>query len=96
MNHYATELEQPPENKSFMKIIDPANEEFNTSPFTAREVVRKLRKCENTASGPDSIPYNHLKKIDPKAMVLTLVVQSLFKIQSCPGGLEEDPDHLYL
>lgn len=70
-NHYVTNSIPRPENTSFMKTINPANNPINTNPSSARELTSRLRRCENTAPGPDGITYNHIKFLDPKATILT-------------------------
>lgn len=67
-----------------MKAIDPANNPVNVTLFTQNEISKRLRKCENTAPGPDGICYNHLKKIDPTAIVLTPIYNLCLRFGGVP------------
>lgn len=85
VNHYATNSDPPSVDIEFMKTAEPATVPVNTRPFTVDEIAKKLRKSENSAPGPDGICYNHLKKIDPTAIVLT----PLYKLCLRFGGVPE-------
>lgn len=62
-NHYGATSITKPEDTSFMNEIANSQKPINTYPFTTKEFTRRLRKCENTASGLDGITYNHINKI---------------------------------
>ncbi|KAK8770417.1 hypothetical protein V5799_013119 [Amblyomma americanum] len=65
--------------------IEPA--EFPLDEFT--EVLRKLRKCENSAPGDDRITYQHWKATDPEAKFLTAVFNTCIKFKRVPPEWKE-------
>lgn len=67
-----------------MKVIPPAQEAVNVNYFTQFEISQRLKKCENTAPGPDGITYSHLKKLDPTAIVLTPLCNLCIKFKAVP------------
>lgn len=67
-----------------MKENEPAGSNMNIEYFTSNEITKKLRKCENTAPGPDGITYNHIKKVDPYAKVLTPLYNLCLRFQAVP------------
>ncbi|XP_077498739.1 uncharacterized protein LOC144109832 [Amblyomma americanum] len=67
--------------------IEPA--EFPLDAFTEEEVLRKLRKCENSAPGNDRITYQHWKATDPEAKFLTAVFNTCIKFKRVPQEWKE-------
>lgn len=67
-----------------MKEITLAGIPINTCPFTVREIIKRLRKCENGTPGPDGIIYNHLKKVVSNGIVLTPLYNSCLKLKAFP------------
>lgn len=64
--------------------IPKANSKINSNRFSPYEIISKLRKCGNTAPGPEGITYAHLRKIDPNATVLTPIYNLCLRFQAVP------------
>lgn len=52
--------------------------------FTNQEVVRRLRRSENTAPGGDRLTYRHWKTLDPDGILLTLIYNTCLKYKKIP------------
>lgn len=61
-----------------------ADRPLNAAIFSAVEVKKKLYESENTAPGPDSITYNHLKSFDLYAKCLTAIYNICLKAKKIP------------
>ena len=74
----------PTPDVSAYSCVTPAPSPPNSRPFTFTEVFQKLKKCENTAPGPDRLTYFHLKKADVEAKALTLIYNYCLKARKIP------------
>uniref|UniRef100_A0A914YYF2 Reverse transcriptase domain-containing protein n=1 Tax=Panagrolaimus superbus TaxID=310955 RepID=A0A914YYF2_9BILA len=52
--------------------------------FTISEVYEALKKCSNSAPGPDSITYATLKKFDPSGAVFAAVFNAVKRLKHIP------------
>ncbi|KAL1415289.1 hypothetical protein MTO96_029559 [Rhipicephalus appendiculatus] len=59
----------------------------DTSPFTADEVLVRLRKAENTAPGADRLTYHHWKSVDPEARFLSALFNACVHHRRTPRRL---------
>ena len=61
-SHYCSEPADESNDKSYLDHCGKASSEVICSRFTSKEVLSKLKKCDNTSPGPDGITYNGWKK----------------------------------
>lgn len=54
------------------------------SPLTQEEVLARLRRTHSSAPGPDGVTYGNIKKIDPKASMLTAVFNACLRTGHVP------------
>jgi hypothetical protein len=66
----------------------PASNDRNPfeADFTAQEVRKRLRRCGNTAPGPDGIRYSVWKKFDKGGNVLSTVFNCVKRLGAIPGS----------
>lgn len=62
-DHYSSNRTDPSDEAAFFDKMPKAKLFVNTQYFTKKEV--RLKACDNTATGPDGLAYNHLKLVDP-------------------------------
>jgi hypothetical protein len=53
-------------------------------PLTSDEVAKKLRFASNSSPGADKVEYCHLKKIDPKCKILTVMYNRCLEERDVP------------
>jgi hypothetical protein len=53
-------------------------------PLTSDEVAKKLRFAFNSSPGADKVEYRHLKKIDPKCKILTVIYNRCLEERDVP------------
>ncbi|UYV62241.1 hypothetical protein LAZ67_1008338 [Cordylochernes scorpioides] len=58
-------------------------------PISSNTVWYRLLKMGNTAPGPDGISYQELKRVDPKATILTQIFQVCFQMRAVPPSWKE-------
>ncbi|UYV62280.1 hypothetical protein LAZ67_1008429 [Cordylochernes scorpioides] len=58
-------------------------------PISSNAVWYRLLKMGNTAPGPDGISYQELKRVDPKATILTQIFQVCFQMRAVPPSWKE-------
>lgn len=56
----------------------------SSRPFPRDEVMKRLKKFENTAPGEDGLTYNHWKRLDPECTVVTEVLNICLKHRRIP------------
>ncbi|XP_064465443.1 uncharacterized protein LOC135376960 [Ornithodoros turicata] len=61
-----------------------AQEEVSLHKLTAEEVLKTLRKCENTTPGDDRLTYNHWKAADPDCRVVAAVFNTCMRFRRVP------------
>ncbi|XP_023215162.1 uncharacterized protein LOC111617982 [Centruroides sculpturatus] len=54
------------------------------APFTPAEVASRLRRCHNTAPGPDGLRYHHWMRVDPNGTILSSVFNAALRTSSTP------------
>ncbi|XP_023214312.1 uncharacterized protein LOC111617214 [Centruroides sculpturatus] len=54
------------------------------SPFTPEEVATRIRRCHNTAPGPDGLRYHHWARVDPKGIILSSVFNAVLRTSFIP------------
>ncbi|GIY62492.1 reverse transcriptase domain-containing protein [Caerostris darwini] len=57
--------------------------------FSFAEVARALRSSENTASGPDRLPYHHWRSLDPSVKVLTRTFNVCLRNHRVPNAWKD-------
>uniref|UniRef100_A0AC34RP71 Reverse transcriptase domain-containing protein n=1 Tax=Panagrolaimus sp. JU765 TaxID=591449 RepID=A0AC34RP71_9BILA len=78
-DHIMDELELPT-----LPPLDENDRDPLSTPFTVEEVVFRLKKCSNTAPGPDKISFMDLKKFDGKRLILTAVYNAALRLEIIP------------
>lgn len=56
----------------------------NVDPFTPAEVVRRIKKFENSAPGPDGITYRQWLEADPEGTILTALFNLCLRLGRVP------------
>uniref|UniRef100_A0A914Z1M2 Reverse transcriptase domain-containing protein n=1 Tax=Panagrolaimus superbus TaxID=310955 RepID=A0A914Z1M2_9BILA len=74
----------PPECVPDYPHIDEDDSNPLGTAFTTSEVYEALKKCTNSAPGPDSITYATIKKYDPSASILTAVFNAVKRLKHIP------------
>ena len=70
----------------------PRSEETSThlaTEISTSEVLAKLRTAANTSPGPDRVEYRHLKRVDPKCKILTLIFNRCLIEQNVPQSWKD-------
>jgi hypothetical protein len=69
----------------------PASSDRNPfeADFTAQEVWKRLRRCSNTAPGPDGIRYTVWKKFDEGCHVLSAIFNCVKRLRAIPRAWTE-------
>lgn len=62
MDHYSL-IFQKFKSKAEKKLINTSDEENYNIPFSINELKESLSKCHNTATGPDYVLYQFLKRL---------------------------------
>ena len=82
--HYCGEPVDEGGDRSYIEYYGNASGEVACGRFTSKEVLAKLKKCDNTSSGPDGITYNGWRRIDPEARVATAIFNLCLKFNHVP------------
>jgi hypothetical protein len=77
-------MKKKPIDRDLYNIPHPPRPEVDLSPFTEDQVLKKLRKCENSAPGDDRLTFRHWLDVDPEAKALTLIFNTCLKYGKIP------------
>lgn len=76
---------------SLQQTIPACDEEASHlySDMTSTEIASKLRSASNTSPGPDRVEYQHLKRVDPNAKLLSLIFNRCLAQRDVPAAWKD-------
>ena len=83
---YTEAMSRRPIDPSLYDLQHPPRPEVDLSPFTEDQVLKKLRKAENSAPGNDRLTFRHWQRVDPEAKALTQIFNTCLKYQKIPSA----------
>ncbi|OXA50788.1 hypothetical protein Fcan01_14205 [Folsomia candida] len=75
---------EKPYDNFFYQPYGGSREPLPCDMFSQTEVIKRLRKFENSAPGDDQITYRHWLSLDPEGNVLTTIMNICLKYQRIP------------